>query len=95
MPAGLRKNRIILFPGFGLMKTPGHPSANQSLERQGEFLEKYKKQGYLPIFYTNPLGGGVLYLGDYKLKGLLKKVSFEGFQYYEYTFYRITKNKYY
>jgi hypothetical protein len=85
---------IIKYPGFGIMKTPGHPSANQMHERQQEFIHKYAEQGFITVFYSEP-NEVVKFLGNYRLISLKKTLSFEGFQYYEYTFHRISKNKYF
>lgn len=90
----LQRGNVIQYPGFGIMKSPHHPSANQSFESQDVFLGLYKKQGYIPIFYRD--GPFETLMGNYKLTKIIKRVSFAGFQYYEYTFFRIPiKNKYF
>ena len=90
----LYNDRIVEYVGFGKMKSPGHPSAHQLIEKQDEFIDVYKLQESVPIFRT--LSPGVIkFMGNYKLKSLRKKLSFEGFQYYEYTFVRILYNKYF
>ena len=90
----MNNGRVIVYPGVGRMNTPGHPSGNQVYERQQEFIDKYAQQGQMPVFYSEPYSG-VRFLGNYKLISLKKTLSFEGFQYYEYKFHRISKNKYF
>jgi hypothetical protein len=90
----LYNDKVVEWVGIGRMKSPGHPSANQLIQRQDEFIGLYREQGSIPIFYTFP-EGNVKFLGNYTLKSLKKKLSFEGFQYYEYKFTKITINKYF
>ena len=90
----MNNGRVIVYPGIGKMKTPGHPSGNQVYEKQQDFINKYAVQGFIPVFYSEPWSG-IKFLGNYKLISLKKTLSFEGFQYYEYNFVRISSNRYY
>jgi len=87
--AVLYNGRVVQWVGFGYMKTPGHPSSHQTLIRQYEFIDPYTKQGFVPIFQTFK-DGLVKFLGNYTLKSFKKKLSFGGFQYYEYMFAKIS-----
>jgi hypothetical protein len=90
----LYNGRLIEYTGFGRMKSPGHPSAHQDSKKQDKFLDLYRQQGSVPIFHTES-SGVIKFLGNYKIKSLRKKLSFEGFQYYEYIFARISINTYF
>ena len=85
----LNNGRTIAYPGFGRMVKPGRPIANQSLERQKIFLNKYANQGFIPIIYQDK-NGNKISLGNYKLADFNKKVAPGGFQYYEYTFMKVS-----
>jgi len=88
----LFNGRVVQWVGFGYMKTPGHPSSHQNLKRQQVFMDEYVKQGFVPIFQTFN-DGFVKFLGNYTLKSFKKKLSFGGFQYYEYMFAIIPPGK--
>ena len=83
-------NKVILI-GAGLLKYPGHPKGNQQYYNQVPFLKLHSKQHYIPLYlryYQNKL----LYLGDYVLQSVRKRVSFEGFSYFEFVMLRKAKN---
>lgn len=87
--AVLYNGRVVQWVGFGYMKTPGHPSSHQTIQRQQPFMDHYATHGYVPIFQTFK-DGLVKFLGNYTLKSFKKKLSFGGFQYYEYTFTKLS-----
>ena len=72
--------------GQGRKRSPGHPSGHQSLEAQ--MLLKSPQHLY-PTFriYSNY----VEYMGTYRLISYSKKMSFQGFMYYEYKLFREKK----
>ena len=83
-------NKVILI-GAGLLKYAGHPKGNQQYYNQAPFLKLNLKQTYIPLYlryYQNKL----LYLGDYLLQSVRKRVSFEGFSYFEFTMIRRARN---
>lgn len=77
---------VLLCIGQGLKRSPGHPSGHQSLETQ--MLLKSSQHLY-PTFriYSNY----VEYMGTYRLISYSKKMSFQGFMYYEYKLFREKK----
>ena len=74
--------------GQGRKRSPGHPSGHQSLEAQ-VLLKRTKYQHLYPTFriYSNY----VEYMGAYRLISYSKKMSFQGFMYYEYKLFREKK----
>lgn len=85
-------NSCILWSGIGRMKSPGRPGGNQSYESQMRFLRAYNKERRISIYYKR-LDGSTEYLGDYGIRSMEKKVSFAGFQYFEYMFLRIPRTR--
>jgi len=74
---------IIYVLGNGLLRSPGHPAGNQLIASQLKFLSLTQKQRLFPIFKIE-LSGDVVYMGKYKMLEYKKKLSFEGFSYFEY-----------
>jgi hypothetical protein len=77
-----------------VLRSPGHPAGNQIFAKQLPFLGLTKKQTQFPIFYIE-LNGDVVYMGCYSLLDYKKKVSFEGFSYFEYKMARVKSNSVY
>jgi hypothetical protein len=74
---------IIYVLGNGLLRSPGHPAGNQLIASQLKFLSLTQKQRLFPIFNIEQCGD-VVYMGNYKMLEYKKKLSFEGFSYFEY-----------
>jgi len=79
---------IIHIIGNGVLRSPGHPAGNQIFAKQLPFFGLIKKQAHFPIFYME-LNGDVVYMGCYSMLDYKKKVSFEGFSYFEYKMARV------
>ena len=72
--------------GQGRKRSPGHPSGHQTLEAQ-MLLKSF--QHLYPTFriYSNHIE----YMGAYRLISYSKKMSYQGFMYYEYKLFREKK----
>jgi hypothetical protein len=78
----------VVWPGVGRKSLAGRPRGNQTYEAQIPLLVHYNRFRRIPIHYKR-IDGSIEYLGEYGIRSMEKKVSFEGFQYYEYVFLRI------
>jgi hypothetical protein len=79
--------RVVKFVGFGLQTVPGHPGTNQQWARQEPFFVSWKQGLYVPILRKNKYGN-VKFLGNYKIKDVVKKMGFEGFTYFHIILHR-------
>ena len=75
--------RVLYCIGQGPMRSPGHPSGNQSYLNQ--MLLRGEQHVY-PVFkvYSNC----VEYMGNYRILSFTKTMSFEGFMYFRYKLFR-------
>jgi len=79
---------IVYIIGKGSRKTPGFPSANQQYNSQDHILHiNGNTQKYFPIVYTK--NDKVHFLGTYVLDRMRKKLSKNGFSYFEYRMRRV------
>ena len=76
------EGKFVYCVGNGMKSSPGHPSANQLEYRQRIFYKSYILQNEIPVLYQTAIGG-VKLLGFYKLNDVRKRVSDEGFSYFE------------
>jgi hypothetical protein len=79
--------QVIKVIGKGILKSPGHPGGNQSIEGQRNLMRAIIRQIYLPIFIVE-IDNAITYMGNYYLARYDKKTSFAGFAYYEFTMHR-------
>ena len=82
---------VIKILGKGIMKSPGHPSGNQSNRNQLPFLNTLIKYHQVPVLHKMPTGT-VEFIGYYRHLRTKIKVSNEGFRYYEFTLQRYNKS---
>ena len=80
------QGRIIRVVGCGHLISPGRPGRNQNLEDQRAFRLRFYQYRRLPVFYCTR--DGVMFLGLYSLAAISKKISENGFTYYEYKMHR-------
>jgi len=88
-----RDGQIVKALGNGMLKSPGHPSGNQSNERQIRLLRGLSVKPYLISIFNIDLEKKIEYLGEYSLLNYEIKRSFEGFRYYMFTMRRVIKSK--
>lgn len=86
----LNGNKLTMI-GAGVLKSPGHPAGNQQYYNQHPFLRLIYRLRTLHLFFKR-LDGVSVYMGEYALQSFKKRVSFEGFSYFEYIFFRKTRN---
>jgi hypothetical protein len=79
--------RVVKFVGFGLQTAPGHPGSNQQWARQEPFCVSWKQGLYVPILMQNKYGN-VKFMGNYKVRDIVKKMGFEGFTYFHIILHR-------
>ena len=82
--------QFVYIIGVGKMKSPGHPSGNQIFQKQQEFVSFASTPPYLISVYHENYKCHVTYLGGYMFDSMRKRVSFEGFHYYEFKLIRRT-----
>jgi hypothetical protein len=68
--------------GEGKMLRPGHPSGNQMYNRLVPTIKKFIEQPFVPVFVKRA-DGTYIYKGKYVYDRFRKKISFEGFTYFE------------
>lgn len=68
--------------GEGKMLRPGHPAGNQMYNRMLNIVKKTIEQRLFPVFVKRT-DGSYIYKGKYMYDSFRKKVSFEGFAYFE------------
>ena len=73
---------LVYYSGFGRKTKLGHPSGNQQYESQVPFFKKVSIQRYFPVFNVME-NKSVDYIGSYMYCGYKKKLTREGFSYYE------------
>jgi len=79
---------IIQYVGIGTLKSPGHPIGNQQYYRQDPFLNTWGAAK--PICVLRQQSDGEVYLmGNYKVRGLRKRMGNEGFAYFHAELIRI------
>ena len=83
-----RNDSVLVCIGQGPKSSPGHPSGNQYDSNQLLLHGPPSLQGLYPVFRI--FSDSVEYVGNYRLIGWRKRISFEGFAYYEYKFTRST-----
>jgi hypothetical protein len=81
------KGRVVKFVGFGLQPVPGHPGSNQQWARQEPFFVSWKQKLCVPILMKNKYGN-VKFMGNYKIRDVVKKMGFEGFTYFHIILHR-------
>jgi hypothetical protein len=84
-------NKLILI-GNGIVKSPGHPAGNQQYSSQVPIINSLIKSSHINVTYKK-LDGSTVFMGEYYFTGISKRVSFEGFSYFQFTFIRKNKNK--
>ena len=78
----IQSSNVIYYVGEGHKKYPGYPSGNQMYNRQVPLLTKLKNDYYIHVF-NKTAENTVCYLGLYSLMNFKKRMSFEGFTYFE------------
>jgi hypothetical protein len=68
--------------GDGKMLRPGHPSGNQMYNRMLSIIKKTIEQHLFPVFVKR-MDGSYIYKGKYMYDSFRKKISYEGFAYFE------------
>ena len=84
----LQGGRIIKFVGFGRLLKSGHPSSNQQWLTQEPFRASWENSLIIPIF-RKTLEGKVIFIGNYQIKDIVKKMGFEGFSFFHVVLHRI------
>ena len=82
---------VVTFIGNGVKKSPGHPSGNQSIERQLTILKLVGQYPYTIPIFRESLDKTIRLLGHYSYIGYTKKVSFSGFVYFEFKMFRLVR----
>jgi len=83
----LRGGNVIRVIGRGRQLSPGHPAGNQQRENQLPILNFLTKNTNIPFSHCLQ-NGHIQYLGQYRFNNMNKKITQEGFQYFEFEFYR-------
>lgn len=84
-------NKLILI-GNGIIKSPGHPAGNQQYSSQIPIINSLIKAVSVSVNYRK-LNGTVVFMGEYLFKSFSKRVSFEGFSYFQYIFLRKSRGR--
>lgn len=87
----LQDGRIIKFVGAGRLLKPGHPSSNQQWLTQEPYRISMERSLMIPVFRKN-LFGKVIFLGNYQIKDIIKKMGYEGFSFFHIILQRIAKH---
>ena len=82
-----QKGRIIHYVGVGKLLNHGHPAGGQQWLSQEIFHSSWSKGVNIPIF--RKINGLVEYMGLYRIKDIVKKLSMEGFPYFHVILQRI------
>ena len=86
-----QNNRVLHCIGQGPRRSPGHPSGNQRESRQCFLHGPSSLQAIYPVFRI--FANCIEYVGNYRLLSWKKKISFEGFIYFEFTLSRVSCNE--
>ena len=78
-----QNGRVLHCIGQGRKRSPGHPSGHQNLAKQ---ILLTGNQRLYPVFHIYKTY--VEYMGNYRLISYKRTMSFEGFLYFEYKFFR-------
>jgi len=73
---------ILYKVGVGKFLNPGHPAGNQQLHSQMPFFKSAAKHNFQ--VYKRATDGESQYMGEYLLDDYKKKMSFEGFSYFQF-----------
>ncbi len=84
----LKGGQTIYYVGIGSHTTPGHPTGNHQWESQSPFIRSLKHCTIFPVLYKR-YEGAVIFMGNYQVKMHNKKISNEGFTYYEFKLTRV------
>jgi len=84
-------NKLILI-GNGIVRSPGHPAGNQQYSSQVPIITSLVKSSHINVTYKK-LDGSVVFMGEYYFNSISKRVSFEGFSYFQFVLIRKNKNK--
>ena len=87
----LQNGRIIKFVGYGRLFKSGHPASNQQWLSQEPFRISMEKSIVIPVI-RKTTRGVVLFLGNYQIKDILKKMGYEGFSFFHIILQRIDKH---
>lgn len=82
--------KFVYYVGRGVKPSPGHPGANQLFHKQKLFYRSMELQNEFPILHKLKKGGVEL-LGRYTTKDVRKRVSDEGFSYFEVKLARVSR----
>ena len=80
------EGRVVRIVGRGHLISPGRPGRNQNLKDQMKLRLEFYNHRYLPVLYCTK--NGVMFMGLYSLAAISKKISENGFTYYEYKMHR-------
>jgi hypothetical protein len=86
----LQDGRIIKFVGYGRLFKSGHPASNQQWLSQEPFRISMMNSVIIPVFRKNS-SGKVIFLGNYQVKDIIKKMGYEGFSFFHVILQRISK----
>jgi len=75
--------RFVYYVGFGLLRSPGHPASTQQYYRQNAFLNSIRAANVIPVLHAVGIKKRVRLLGNYVVKDIYKRVSNEGFAYFQ------------
>lgn len=84
-------NKLILI-GNGIIKSPGHPAGNQQYSSQVPIINSLIKASCITVNHQK-LDGTTVFMGEYYFKSIVKRVSFEGFSYFEYILLRKNRGR--
>jgi len=78
---------IIRYVGFGPLKSPGHPAANQQYDRQKPFVESWDKRTPVCVLFKDR-AGNVMCMGTYYVRNMRKCLGNEGLTYFTFELIR-------
>jgi hypothetical protein len=87
----LQNGRIIKFVGFGRLFKSGHPASNQQWLTQEPFRISMENSIVIPVLRKTSTGL-VIFLGNYQIKDIIKKMGYEGFSFFHIILQRIDKH---
>jgi len=85
-----KKGDKIHYVGFGPLESHGRPSLGQTLSKQEPFLQTWKNDGVISIYYKKE--GYVEFMGNYMIFNIVKCLSDKGFSYFHIILHRKDKN---
>jgi hypothetical protein len=80
--------RVVKYVGYGILSSPGHPNSNQQWHSQEPFNISLEKAMLIPIFRKD-IYSNIQFMGYYRIKNIIKKMSLEGFSFFQVILFRV------